>query len=330
MPCFPIPQGDGLHVYRTTFAPSTTSLSAAVTVRVGPGEAHTGVDVSMQPVRAVAVSGTLADDLGPVPNFGVRLFTRESDTGAVAFDVGFTSTDARGQFTFPLVPPGTYRVVSQRFATTAFGRDVVLPPPGPPRASDRVGAWAQQEIVVSDQDVGGIALLLRPGVDVSGRVEFRGSGRRPPADVIRQLLVFVSPIEPPSRSFPVRPFSDGIDAKDGFTIPYNTAGRYVLTVNDTAAVSLLSVSIAGKPVTERPIVIGTTDVSNVTIEVTDRPAEVTGTVRSRAGAAGSECGRGPVPCRSHPMARGPDGRTDVPQRARVENRRLQSATGTAG
>jgi hypothetical protein len=48
----PVPQGDALHIYQTTFAPSTTSLSAAATVRVGPGEAHTGVDVAMSPVRA--------------------------------------------------------------------------------------------------------------------------------------------------------------------------------------------------------------------------------------------------------------------------------------
>ena len=129
---FPVPRENGLHIYQTTFAPSTTSLSAATVVRVGAGEARTGVDVSMRPVRAVAVSGTLADDLGAVANFGVRLFTLEGDTGAIAFDVGYTSTDARGRFTFPLVPPGTYRVVSQRFATTQFGPDVVLPPPGPP------------------------------------------------------------------------------------------------------------------------------------------------------------------------------------------------------
>ena len=287
---FPVPRENGLHIYQTTFAPSTTSLSAATAVRVGAGEARTGVDVSMRPVRAVAVSGTLADDLGAVANFGVRLFTLEGDTGAIAFDVGYTSTDARGRFTFPLVPPGTYRVVSQRFATTQFGPDVVLPPPGPPRAADRVGAFAQQEIVVGDQDVSEIALRLGPGVEVSGRVVFRGSGQRPPADAIRQLLVFASPFTPPSRSFPVRPISDGVDAKDGFVIPYNAAGRYVLTVNDSASASLLSVSIGGKSVTERPIEIGTTNLSGVVIEMTDRPAEVTGTVRSRGGAPDANAG----------------------------------------
>ena len=279
----PVPQADALHVYQTTFAPSTMSLESATPVTVGPGEALTGIDVSMHPVRAISVSGTLEDDLGPVPSFGVRLFTRESDTGAIAFDVGYTSTDGAGRFTFPAVPPGHYRIAAQRFATTQFGPDVVLPPPGPPRASDRVGAAASQEIVVGDQDVRDIALRLRPGVEVSGRVEFRGSGRRPPPDVMRQLLVFASPLEPPSRSFVLRPFSDAVDAKDSFVIPYNSPGRYVLTVNDNAAVSLLSVSINGTPVTERPIVIETTNLSGVTIELTDRPAAVSGTVRTRAG-----------------------------------------------
>ena len=286
----PVPQGDGLHIYQTTFAPSTTSLAAATTVRVSPGEAHMGVDVSMRPVRAVAVSGTVTDDLGPVPNFGVRLFTREDDTGGVGFDIGWTSTDAGGRFTFPLVPPGTYRVMAQRYATTRFGPDVVLPPPGPPRAAERFGASAQQEIAVGDQDLSEIALHLRLGVEVSGRVEFRGSGRRPSADVMRRLLVFVSPFEPLSRSFPLRPLSVGIGAKDGFTIPDLTPGRYAVTTNDVAGVSLLSVSIGGRSVTERPIVIETTDLSDVTIELTDRPAEVTGTVRSRGGVPDANAG----------------------------------------
>ncbi len=327
---FPVPQGDALHIYQTTFAPSTTSLTSAMPVTVGPGEALTGVDVSMRPVRAVAVSGTLEDDLGPVPNFGVRLFTREGDTGAIAFDVGYTSTDASGRFTFPLVPAGHYRIAAQRFATTQFGPDVVLPPPGPPRASDRVGAAASQEILVGDQDVTEVALRLRPGVEVSGRVEFRGSGRRPPPDVIRQLLVFVSPFQSPSRSFPVRPFSDGVDAKDGFVIPYNAPGRYVLTVNDNAAVSLLSVSINGKSVTERPILIETTNLTDVAIELTDRAAEVSGTVRTRGGLPDPNAGVVLFPDGSHPMARRPTRCADVPQRAVVEGRTVQLPPGAPG
>jgi len=286
----PVPHGDALHIYQTTFAPSTTSLSAAITVRVGPGEAQTGVNVSVHPVRAVAVSGTVADDLGPVPNFGVRLFTREDDTGAIAFDIGWTSTDSRGRFTFPLVAPGNYRVTAQRYATTRFGPDVVLPPPGPPRASEHFGASAQQEIAVGDQDMSEIALHLRLGVEVSGRVEFRGTGRRPTADVMRQLLVFVSPFETTSRSLPARPLSVGVSAKDAFAIPDVTSGRYVVTTNDASGAWLLNVSVGGKSVIERSILIGTTNLSDVTIELTDRPAEVAGTVRTRGGVPDANAG----------------------------------------
>jgi len=284
----PVPRIDGLHIYQTTFAPSATSLAMATPVTVSSGEARMGVDVSMTPVRAVAVSGTLADDLGALPNFGVRLFTHEGDARSVPFDLGWTSTDAAGRFVFPLVPPGTYRVVAQRYATTRFGPDVVLPPPGPPRAADRPGASAQQTITVGDQDVTDIALQLGPGVQVSGRVEFRG--KRPPVDPRVGLLVFLSPLDPISHSFPPRPYSTPLDAKDGFVMHDVAPGRYIFTVSDTPAAALLSVSVAGKNMTERPIAIETDNLTGVTVEVTDRPAEIAGTVRMRAGSPDPEAG----------------------------------------
>ncbi len=284
----PVPGNDALHIYQTTFAPSATSLAMATPVTVNAGEARMGVDISMTPVRAVAVSGTLADDLGPLADFGVRLFTHESDARSVPFDLGRTSTDAAGRFVFPLVPPGSYRVVAQRYATTRFGPDVVLPPPGPPRAADRVGASAEQAIVVGDQDVTDIALQLGLGVQVSGRVVFRGT--RPAPDAMRQLLVFVSPLDPISHSFPPRPYSVNPDAKDGFAMRDVAPGRYILTVRDTPASAFLSVSVGGKDMTERPIAIEAKDLTNVTVELTDRPAEIVGTARRRAGSPDADAG----------------------------------------
>lgn len=277
----PVSRNDALHIYQTTFAPSATSLAMATPVTVGAGEARMGVDVSMTPVRAVSVSGTLADDLGPLPEFGVRLFTHESNARFVPFDLGRTSTDASGQFVFPLVPPGTYRVVAQRYATTRFGPDVVLPPPGPPRAADRVGASAQQTIVVGDQNVTDIALQLGLGVQVSGRVEFRG--KRPAPEAIRRLLVFLSPLDPISHNFPIIPHSVNLDAKDGFALRDVAPGRYVLTITDTPAASLYGVTVAGRNMIERPITIESESLTDVVVELTDLPAEIAGTVRKRAG-----------------------------------------------
>lgn len=284
----PAPRSEGLHVYQTTFAPSATSLSTATPFTVSAGEARIGVDISMTPVRPVAVSGTLADELGPLADFGVRLLTHESDARTVPFEVGRTSTDAAGRFVFPLVAPGAYRVVAQRLATTRFGPDVVLPPPGPPRAADRVGASAEQSISVGDQDMTGIALQLGLGVQVSGRVEFRG--KRPAPAAMRDLLVFVSPLDPISHSFPIRPHSVNPDAKDGFSFRDIASGRYVVTITDRPDASLFAVTVGGRDVTERPFTIEAKDLSDVLVEVTDRPAELTGTVRRRAGSPDSDAG----------------------------------------
>jgi protocatechuate 3,4-dioxygenase beta subunit len=286
----PAPRGDSLYVYQTTFAPSATTIAPATTVTVRAGEERMGVNVSMQPVRAVAVSGSLVDDLGPIPNFGIRLMPRDAGDGSGVIDVGWTSTDARGRFTFPLVPPGAYRVTARRAATTQFGPDVVLPPPGAPRAADRVGASAQQDIAVGDRDLADVSLQLRLGVQVSAHLEFRGSGNRPPADRLRQLLAFLGPIEPTSRSLANIARSARVDANDNVVFSDISPGRYLLSVNDMPGVTLLGVSIDGRPVTDRAIVIGTSDVSNVTIELTDQPAEVTGTVRTRTGSPDPDAG----------------------------------------
>lgn len=284
----PVAGSEGMRIYQTTFAPSATTLSTATPVTVHAGEARLGVDVTMTPVRPVAVSGTLIDELGPLADFGVQLFTHESDARAVPFSVARTSTDAAGRFVFPLVPPGAYRVVAQRLATTRFGPDVVLPPPGPPRAADRVGASAEQSIVVGDRDVTGIALQLGLGAQVSGRVEFRGT--RPDPATMREWLVFVTPLDPMSHNFPPRPYSVTPDAKDGFAIRDVAPGRYVVTITDRPDVSLFAVMVGGRDVTERPFTVEGKDLQDVVVELTDRPAEIAGTVRRRTGSPDPDAG----------------------------------------
>ena len=259
----PSPRGDALYVYQTTFAPSATSLDQASSVTVHPGEERMGVNISMQPVRAVAVSGTLSDDVGPVPQFGVRLMPREAEDGSGVFDVASTSTDARGRFTFPLVPPGSYRVIAQRLATTLFtdGPEAAVQPS---RVADRAGASAQQEIAVGDRDLSDIALQLRLGVQVSGRVEFRGTGNRPSADQLRQFVVFIGLVQPPSRMFFNRTGDrDGWSAGGEFVIRDTAPGRYVTYATDIPGWTLLAVTIGGRPLTERAFTVETTDVTDV-------------------------------------------------------------------
>ena len=82
--------------------------SRATPIVIRSGEERSDVDVQLQPVRTVEVSGTLMDSSGPVPHFGVHLMPAEAGDGASVLEVATTSTDARGAFVFPLVPSGSY------------------------------------------------------------------------------------------------------------------------------------------------------------------------------------------------------------------------------
>jgi len=285
----PVPRGDAFYVYQTTFAPSATSLDQASNVAVHAGDEIAGVNISMQPVRAVAVSGTLSDDLGAVPHFGVRLMPREAADGSDLFDVATTSTDARGRFTFPLVPPGSYRVIAQRLATTRFtdGPEAAVQPS---RVADRSGASAEQDVAVGDRNLPDLALQLRLGVQVSGRVEFRGTGNRPSADQLRLFNISVALLQPLSRVFYNVSQSGRLGAGDEFVIPGIAPGRYVIFETIIPGWTLLGVTIGGRPLTDRPFTVETTDMTDVVFEFTNQPSEITGVVRNRAGAPDPDAG----------------------------------------
>jgi protocatechuate 3,4-dioxygenase beta subunit len=282
----PSPRGDAFYVYQTTFAPAATSTSQASIVTVKSGEERAGVNIIMQPVRAAAVSGTLSDDIGPVPQFGVRLMPLEAADGSSILDVAFTSTDAQGAFVFPLVPAGSYRVIARRETLVAApsGPEQAANPPAPTRVSDRLWASAQQEITVGDQDLPGVALQLRQGVQISGHVEFHGSGNRPAADRLKQLSVAIGRTDPLSRtSFNVTQ-SALLDANLEFVLRNIAPARYLLFSNGVPGWTVESIAIGGRVVTDRAVTIDAAPLADVTVVLTDQPAELSGTVHSRSGA----------------------------------------------
>jgi hypothetical protein len=282
----PSPKGDAFYVYQTTFAPAATSVGQASIVTVNSGEERAGVNIMMQPARAVAVSGTLTDDEGPVSLFGVRLMPIEAADGSGVLDVAVTSTDARGSFVFPLVPPGSYRLIARR-------ESLVPAPPGPEqpatlaapaRVSARLWASATQEIAVGDQDLPGITLQLRQGVQVSGHVEFRGSGNRPPADRLKPLSVTIARVDPLSRSSSTASQSAPPDANLEFVLRDIVPGRYLLFSNGVPGWTVESIAIGGRVVTDRAVTIDAAPLTDVTVVLTDQPAELSGTVHARSGA----------------------------------------------
>ncbi|OFW06827.1 MAG: hypothetical protein A3H96_14270 [Acidobacteria bacterium RIFCSPLOWO2_02_FULL_67_36] len=290
------------HVYPTTFHPSALGASRAAPISLRSGEERLDVDVQLRPVRTVEVSGVLLDSDGPVPGFGVHLMPAESGDadGAGLLEAAATATDARGAFLFPLVPPGSYTLLAVRIGPAAGGRGAAAG--APRRTSEAPGASATLPVAVGNEKIDGLTLTLRPGVRISGRVEFQGGGERPSADLLQDLPVELRRVP---KLFRLNPgFAAGRIAPAGeFAFDGVSPGRYELHVFDVPkpgalpiggilerseykasafdmpeAWSLQSITAGGHELPDGVLPVGDGDVADVVIVFTDRPAELNGSL----------------------------------------------------
>jgi hypothetical protein len=259
----PPPAGGRIQIYPSTFHPSTFVPAQAATVTVGSGEERTGVDVALQPVPTARLSGTLVSAAGPAGGTLVRLSLAGAEEvpqdmlGAVSF------TDSAGAFTFPAVPAGHYTMRA-----------------GPLRPLVSTAAdlqWLDMPITVSG-DVDGVVATMRPGLRITGRLEFEGATPRPPE---RSQVMFVgAPFALESdNAMPAN--AAGMTAstgEQGITLGGYTAGRYrVRVLNSPAGWMFKSAMLNGVDVSEMPFDFDR-DVTGLVITFTDRWTGVSGSI----------------------------------------------------
>ena len=280
-----MPSGPQLrHLYQSTFHPAATTLDQARVVRVGSGDEANGVDVQLTPVSAVAVSGTLLDGGVPVPHFGVRLMPIDSGDGAEVLEVASLATDAQGRFLFPLVPAGQYRLFAQRYTAVPTGQS----PQGaatylePRTLSETPGAWAGSTIAVGDKPLEDLALSLRPGFKISGRAVFDGAAAPPTRDRLNQFAISAVPARALRRQALPTAISQ-IDTSNRVAIPGLSPGRYILKWPDLLpGWTVESVTSGGRDVADAGFEITDTDIVDLVVTFTDRPASISGVVRTTA------------------------------------------------
>ena len=297
------PDGAAL-LYPTTFYPGSPSSAQASLVSVGSGEEHAGVDVQVQPARAVRVSGQVVAPTGYAGDIPVRLF-QASDAGVVERDTANVRTDATGGFEFPLVPPGQYIVKVVRaprppVATDATAIAVVRsgavavatpapptqgPSPPPPMPPDSTLS-AETGIAVGDASVTGVTLVLRPGPRVSGRVEFDGSGDRPDPMSRAYARVTLDPADGTQLPEGLGVATGRIDENGQFRTYGVPPGKYFVRVSALSDWFFRGAIYEGRDLADTPIEITTEDVSGVVLLFTDRPSSIAGTVRTGPAADG--------------------------------------------
>ncbi len=288
-----------LFIYPTTYYPGSRTSTTATMITLGSGEQKAGIDLQLKPVPTYRVSGSLSGPDGPMPSMGVKLVV--SDWGkltspAVSLDSVATVTDGHGEFTFLGVVPGQYtlqvlkRPVPDRGPTTtvtvsgAGGSSFSSVSVGAPAAASQASiSWAAQTVTVDDADVSGLAVTLRNGVRVTGRVEFVGSGTPPTADLLKVMSIMARPVPGTIGALlNVSPITR-VDEHSTFSSPQFVPGSYLLTATPPQNCMVKSIMAAGVDASDYPVDISANDLNDVVITITDRVSKISGAVRGADG-----------------------------------------------
>jgi hypothetical protein len=271
-------------LYATTFYPGATTPAQAEIIALGSGEERSGIDVALQLVRTVSLSGSAWGPDDPASNFALRLVPAYTNDWAddSGFEAARALTDGRGAFTFPGVPPGQYLLEGiASSAVTEPNRPTSEPTAARPPVNlavwNETALWGRTAVSVGEADVVGLLLVLREGLTVSGRLRFVGSSQPPTAGQLQQISISLASADGRSRG----PEPPGRIAADGvFTIRGYRPGQYAVNVpSPDQAWTLMSMTANGRDLLRDPLALDS-DVTGVVITFTDRPTELAGAVQT--------------------------------------------------
>jgi hypothetical protein len=260
------PADDGKPMaYPTTFYPASGVAAMATIMSLESGEQRAGIDLQ---IRLVQVGG---EDM-----------TTDLDT-ATAF------TDAGGNFLMPGVPTGQYVLSALQMPkgfikiNTDVGKGGELSNTIVSAESGDPVQWAALQIAVGDTDVTDVQVMLRPGLRVSGRLEFEGSAPVPTIDQLARLPVVIEQADGRFQSASTPPGRvDG--AAKTFSSMGVIPGKYFVRLGSAPpGWTLKSITYQSRDVSTVPFELESSDASGIVITFTDQPTEILGAVRDTTG-----------------------------------------------
>jgi hypothetical protein len=280
------------HVLAPVFFPGTARQSEASPVRLGAGDERR-LDFAMTSVPVVAIEGSVASAVGPLPA-SVELGIASDDAiGAFALS-GATPTlslrpDASGRFRYTNVIPGRYRIAARAASSPlpSSGRDG-LPAQTTNAAVAGDVLYGLADVEVNGLDVSGLTILMQPGVGIAGRVGLDAAASTAPVD----LSQFRFAVYPTSSDFgwmvggtlrPLAPRADGV-IDFGRVAPGTYRIQQVPMPGSPARWWLRSAMAGGRDVLDTliDVAVGGPEVS-VVLTLTDRHSELAGKLVTAAG-----------------------------------------------
>jgi hypothetical protein len=276
--------------YAPVFYPGTTQPSAATTVTLGVSEERSAVDLSLQLVPLVRISGIVTGAAGQGGSIPVTLTSIGSP---VPFPGPRTTRlAADGSFTFSGVAPGNYNVMAETVNTMIVfrvdGSDQRLMPTiagKPAGGPDLPIMWASTDVAVDGHPLAPLALALQPGLTMTGRIVASGSSNPPDFTRVRASVAAASGASP-ERNAQVPPAT--ADASGHFTMNGLVPGRYRLNVSGIgSAWTIASAIVGGRDVMDMPLdVRSADDLAGIVVTLTDRSTTVAGRLQDASGQPG--------------------------------------------
>jgi hypothetical protein len=269
-------------VYGPTFYPSANSLASATPVALQSGEERAGVDVRVNLVPASGLKGAVVmPDGRPAGAARVLLVpagpyiptSMNSAGNASSGEVGGLgglinlTTSAEGAFVIrPSLTPGSYTLLAR----------------GMEPGSRALTLWAMTILTIGDHDISGVVIALQPGLTMTGHAAADTDAAPLPTSLARAR---VSLVNAQTNELAVSAPPGTIDGSGHFTFAGLIPGQYWLSATGLPAPwALKSAMVGGRDVLDRPIdVQPDANLSDVTLVLSDRPSELSGTLLDNAG-----------------------------------------------
>jgi hypothetical protein len=140
--------------------------------------------------------------------------------------------------------------------------------------------YASTPLTVGDRDVTNLSIGLMNGAPLGGTVEFVDRQDKPDPNEFRQIGIVIEALDGRTAGFDFE-MTGRVDKDGKFETVGLPAGRYLVKVPRVpAGWTLESVQYAGRDVSDRPLDVGPSRISGLTIRLTNRPSTLAGSVRN--------------------------------------------------
>jgi carboxypeptidase family protein len=304
----PAPVNGHDRAYPITFFPGRTSIASATRIDLSDAGEKSGVNISIQPVTAVRVSGRVDGMMTPA-RLTLRLVPAGLEGLAGGSEAATTIANPDGTFTFLSVPTGAY-TLDPRQTLFEFTSDAVYIPgtPSLPRTPGKellggqfVGLVADASIgagysvryapgdnysgrtplTVGSTDISNLTVAMQPELVLRGRYVYEDLSTAPPQ---RATITFAEPADGNWALGVAASWNEGPDSDPAvFSIRGMSAGAYVLRPTPPTGTVVKSIVVDGQDHLRKPIEMTAGRDLNVVVTFTGKIPMLTGSAHTSQG-----------------------------------------------